>query len=41
MKPPYEITPLILKRISAISEKIGEIKERQKGAFLKAIQGKF
>ncbi len=25
MKPPYEITPLILKRISAISEKIGEI----------------
>ncbi len=26
MKPPYSITPLILKQISAISEKIGEIK---------------
>jgi Fic family protein len=25
MKPPYEITPLILKRISSISEKLGEV----------------
>lgn len=25
MKPPYDITPLILKRISSISEKIGEV----------------
>ncbi len=25
MKPPYEITPLILKKISSISEKIGEV----------------
>ncbi|MCX6287637.1 MAG: Fic family protein [Bacteroidetes bacterium] len=26
MKPPYSITPLILKQISSISEKIGEVK---------------
>jgi len=25
MKPPYDITPLILKRISSISEKLGEV----------------
>jgi len=25
MKPPYDITPLILKKISSISEKIGEV----------------
>jgi Fic family protein len=25
MKPPYDITPIILKRISSISEKIGEV----------------
>ena len=25
MKPPYDITPIILKRITSISEKIGEI----------------
>ncbi len=26
MKPPYSITPLIIKQISSISEKVGEIK---------------
>ena len=26
MRPPYSITPLILKQISSISEKIGEVK---------------
>lgn len=28
MKPPYDITPRILKRISSITEKIGEVNAR-------------